>query len=72
MKNLLEGIELLRQANKNGITQAKDWKEYSDEVADNYGIPHDAAWFIFVNLGPSEAFDGFISEVEDYVQMGGF
>ncbi len=56
---------ILRTAQKNGITEAKNWREYVKGVADEYGVDFDTAWTIFDLLGPSEAFDGFVTTIED-------
>ena len=55
----------IEQARKDGLTTAKTWKQYSNEVADDMGVKRADAWLVFQMLGESEAFDGFVTTVED-------
>ena len=43
----------------------ESWGEYICDMADNYGISVDMAFQAFDMLGESEAFDGFVTEMED-------
>ena len=45
----------------------KNWKEYVTEQADNFGVSFETAWELFDILGPNEAYDGFITMLEDCV-----
>jgi len=45
-----------------------DWKTYVKEEAANRGIPFRDAWMLFEVLGPSEAYDGFITMLEDMAE----
>ena len=44
----------------------KDQQEYVKGVAEDFGVDFASAWMLFDILGPSEAYDGFITELEDY------
>ena len=44
------------------------WMNYVKEQADEFGISFEEAWTIFEMLGESEAFDGFVAALEDYVE----
>ena len=41
------------------------WTEYVKQQADNFGVPYDEAACLFSLLGKSEAFDGFVTMLED-------
>ena len=41
------------------------WTEYVRQQADNFGVPFDTAACLFSLLGKSEAFDGFVTMLED-------
>lgn len=43
--------------------------EYVAGVADDYGISYEGAWMAFSMLGPGEAFDGFVTTLEDEGEM---
>lgn len=45
-----------------------DWKKYVREQAEEFGVPFPDAWLLFELLGPNEAYDGFITELEDMSQ----
>jgi len=49
-----------------------DWSTYIEEQADSYGVPLYIVDLIFDVLGPSEAYDGFIAELQDYADAGGY
>ena len=49
-----------------------NWKEYVREQAEEYGVPFDVAWEIFLLLGPNEAYDGFVTELQDIADSGEF
>jgi hypothetical protein len=49
-----------------------NWKEYVREQAVEYGVHFDAAWEIFLLLGPNEAYDGFVTELQDIADSGEF
>lgn len=51
----------LREAAEGATT----WGEYVRGHAENSGLDFDAAWALFDMLGESEAFDGFVTAVED-------
>ena len=42
-----------------------NWREYVKEEAENFGVPFREAWALFQMLGPNEAYDGFITMLED-------
>jgi len=42
-----------------------NWKEYVRNEAANFGVPFSEAWMLFEMLGPNEAYDGFITMMED-------
>ena len=44
----------------------ENWDEYIRECADNAGVDFNEAKMLFDLLGPSEAYDGFITMLEDY------
>lgn len=69
-KSQLESIRLLREAREAGLTDAESWEEYVRGVAEDYGVSFHTAWIVFDTLGPSEAFDGFITELEDLADQG--
>lgn len=43
--------------------------EYVAGVADDYGVNYGGAWMAFSMLGPGEAFDGFVTTLEDEGEM---
>jgi hypothetical protein len=43
----------------------KDRDEYLDSLADNWGIDPETVHMIADMLGPSEDFDGLVTELED-------
>jgi hypothetical protein len=47
----------------------KDRTEYLNNIADNYGIDSFTVNMIADMLGPSEDFDGLISELDDYEML---
>ena len=51
--------------------ERKKWIPYVKETAAEFGISARSAWEIFCALGPNEAYDGFITMLEDYAdEMG--
>jgi hypothetical protein len=50
----------------------KDRDDYLDTLADDQGIDRAAVRLIADMLGPSEDFDGLISELEDFYYLGMF
>jgi hypothetical protein len=44
---------------------AETWGEYVQNQAENTGVSFDEAWMMFEMLGESEAFDGFVTTLED-------
>lgn len=46
-----------------------EWKEYVLHQAENYSVLVELAWAIFQMLGPSEAHDGFITEMENAAEI---
>ncbi len=42
-----------------------NWREYVRNEAEEYGVPFKLAWMLFQMLGPDEAHDGFITELQD-------
>lgn len=47
---------------------ATNWKEYVQNEATNFGVPFGEAWTLFQTLGPNEAYDGFITMMEDLAE----
>ena len=45
---------------------AENWKEYVRDIADDYGVDFENAWTLFELLGELEAYDGFITMIQDY------
>jgi hypothetical protein len=50
----------------------KDRNDYLASLADDYGIDMMAVRMIADMLGPSEDFDGLVSELEDFQSIGLF
>ena len=49
-----------------------DRDDYLRSLADDYGIPLDAVMAVAEVLGPEEAFDGLVSNLEDAMYSGWF
>lgn len=64
-----EDVRLLKEARGHGLTEAETWEEYVQMKAEENGISFDIALTIFSMLGPTEAFDGFITSLEDAADM---
>jgi hypothetical protein len=60
-----EDIRNLAEARENGATTCATWEEYIQEKADEFGTSLERATMIFDLLGSTEAFDGFITTMED-------
>jgi hypothetical protein len=58
--------QYLYEAQRSGATTADSWEQYVQEKADEFEVDFDTAWALFQTLGPSEAFDGFVTMLEDY------
>ena len=43
-----------------------DWDEYIQDCAEDCGVEFDEAKMLFDLLGPSEAYDGFVTTLEDH------
>jgi hypothetical protein len=50
----------------------KDRNDYLDTLADDWGIDNTTVHMIADMLGPSEDFDGLLSELEDFEYIGLF
>jgi hypothetical protein len=50
----------------------KDRDDYLESLAQEYGIDNMAVRMIADTLGPSEDFDGLVSELEDFSYLGLF
>ena len=51
---------------EDGYTQdLEGLRAYSDDCAEEYGVDKEQAWAIMLLLGPSEAYDGFVTAIED-------
>lgn len=48
---------------------AESWGEYVVDKAEEAGVRVSMAYSLFSLLGPSEAFDGFVTEMEDAAMM---
>lgn len=44
--------------------------EYLENLASNYGVDITAVYSLADMLGPNEDFDGLVSGIEDYMDMG--
>ena len=44
-------------------------KKYVQEVADDFGVEFEDAWILWIMLGPNEAFDGFVTSIQDLGEM---
>lgn len=49
---------------------AKNRREYLKMLSEEYGVPFDAVCALASVLGKSEDFDGLVSTLEDYEEMG--
>lgn len=49
----------------------ENWDEYIKGQAEDYGVPLGVARMLFDLLGPSEAYDGFVTHLEDYADEHG-
>ena len=47
------------------MSEKMTWREYVRDDAENAGVDFDMAWEIFCVLGPLEAYDGFLTMLED-------
>jgi len=47
-----------------------DWEKYVQECADEYGVDVSVAMALFEVLGENEAYDGFLTALEDVAMMG--
>jgi hypothetical protein len=54
------------------VNGCKDRNEYLNTLADDMGIDTMAVHMIADMLGPSEDFDGLVSELEDFAYLGMF
>ena len=51
---------------EDGYTQdLEGLRAYSDDCADDFFVDRELAWEIMLLLGPNEAYDGFVTAVED-------
>ena len=48
--------------------QGQSRRDYLRDLADDYGVPLEAVFAIAGMLGPSEDFDGLITELDDISQ----
>lgn len=55
----------IEQARKDGLTTAKTWKEYVKMTAEEYDVDLADAQLAFDMLGVTEAFDGYLTTLED-------
>lgn len=46
-----------------------NWKEYVRECAEDAGVDFETAWELFEVLGPEEAYDGFVTMLEDAAEF---
>lgn len=43
----------------------REWRAYVKVAAQEYGVPEKEAMLLFEMLGPNEAYDGFITHLEE-------
>ena len=66
---MLKPETLIPEKYKDVAEGVETWGEYVQNLADDNDVDFNAAWSLFELLGETEAFDGFVTSIED---MGGF
>jgi hypothetical protein len=62
----------IQEANKEGLTTATTWREYVEMTAEEYDVDIDDAQLAFDMLGATEAFDGYLTTLEDMADGIGY
>jgi hypothetical protein len=60
-----EDVKNLKLAQEDTDFDYETWEEYIYQICDDYGVSSSTGRMIFDMLGSTEAFDGFLTTMED-------